>query len=63
MAGVRLLDDPVSHDFYLERYERSRVDSPFNGMVVARPERRRDSRAARAEVGDAHRRRHRDARS
>jgi arylamine N-acetyltransferase len=32
----RLLHDNVSHDFYVERYEASRVRSPFNERVYAR---------------------------
>jgi arylamine N-acetyltransferase len=32
----RLLHDDVSHDFYIERYEASRLRSPFNERVYAR---------------------------
>ena len=32
----RLLEYGVSHDYYLDRYERSRAQSPFNGIVYAR---------------------------
>ncbi len=32
----RLLDDPVDEPFYLERYEASREDSPFNAFLYAR---------------------------
>jgi N-hydroxyarylamine O-acetyltransferase len=32
----RLLDDPVDHAFYLERYELSRHGSPFNEQLYAR---------------------------
>jgi N-hydroxyarylamine O-acetyltransferase len=43
----RLLDDPVGLEFYLDRYERSRTDSPFNGIVVARVTRPEESRVLR----------------
>jgi hypothetical protein len=32
----RILEDPVDHPFYLERYEASRSDSPFNTQLYAR---------------------------
>ena len=32
----RLLHDDVSHDFYVERYEASRLRSPFNERIYAR---------------------------
>ncbi len=32
----RLLEYGVSHEYFLERYERSREQSPFNGMVYGR---------------------------
>jgi Arylamine N-acetyltransferase len=32
----RLLHDDVSHDFYIERYEASRIRSPFNERIYAR---------------------------
>ena len=32
----RLLEDPVPYDFYLQRYEISRRESPFNNAVICR---------------------------
>ena len=36
LVPCRLLDDPVSEAFYLERYEVSRKESPFNAFFYAR---------------------------
>ena len=36
MIPCRLLVDPTDHDFYVERYEASRIRSPFNQRLYAR---------------------------
>ncbi len=36
LMPCRLLDDPVEEAFYLERYEVSRQESPFNAFLYAR---------------------------
>ncbi len=36
LMPCRLLSDPVSEEFYLERYEVSRKESPFNAFLYAR---------------------------
>jgi len=43
----RLLDDPVSLEFYQQRYEVARTESPFNGIVVARVSRPDESHVLR----------------